>query len=218
MKAVCLILLLSITTGCLADDQDQRIREAEEIAARDVDKWEAAVAAKDAKAQAGLLEDVLYVLWEAELQSVKLGSISTPVISLVKTIADARCPAFMRNRILKQITKLMSKSKDNLVYYRLDAIKQWIERRPDTEHDADLQQILQDVTDAREAVNDLGHGVGGGVLAMKDETSKSRPDQERVRQLAAEMVQAQEQHAKELFAKLEATRTGIESLQQKLRQ
>ena len=216
MRATSLIALLTLAACCAADDQSQRIQEAEDFAAKDLDKWNAAVAAKDNKAQAQMLGDVLAFLDEAEVQSERLGSISAPVLRLVRMVADARCPPALRMRLLNRITDLMSRRKDNLIYYRLDGIKQWIEKRPGSENDAELQQILKDVTDAREAVNDLGHGVGRGVLGIKAETGKPNPDQAKVRQLAAETVKIQEEQSKLLFSKLKATRAGLERLQENL--
>lgn len=121
MKGISLILLLSLAVCCIADDQAQRIREADEIAKKDADKWEAAVNAGDTKGQAQLMDSALSVLQDAEMQAMKLGVVSAPVTNLIKTIADARCPAFMRNRLIHRITDLMSRNKDNLIYYRLAA-------------------------------------------------------------------------------------------------
>lgn len=58
MYAFRLIVLFALAFAAIcsaANDRVQRMREAEEIAARDLDKWEAAVATHDCKAEADLL-------------------------------------------------------------------------------------------------------------------------------------------------------------------
>ena len=147
----------------------------------------------------------------------RLGRLSAVSVNLMQRLADSSCPPQLRMFFLRQLTGVMSRNKDNLIYYRLDGVKQWVERRPDADHDVEMQSILRDATAAREAVNDLGHGVGRAVLAIREEASKARPNQELIRETAAQAVKTREQESRRLVEKLAATRAGIERLQAQLR-
>lgn len=141
-----------------------------------------------------------------------------PTLNTIMTLADDHLPSSMFKDVLNELTGHMAGNKDNLIYYRLDAVRQWIERRLGSQHDGELQQLRDDVTAARDAINGLEHGVRRGVTAIQKEIPKRNPDLERVRRIASETMKSSDENKNQLFSRLMAAHQGLDQLQQTLRQ
>ena len=98
-----LVICLAVARSS-ADDQDQRRREAEQLANKDLEAWTTAVAAKDRETQARLLNDALNAVREAESQMQRLGRLSGVSVNLMQRLADASCPPQLRMFFPRQLT------------------------------------------------------------------------------------------------------------------
>ena len=209
MKTVAIIAFLTCLSLAAAwlikpDDKELRIREAEEIASRDLDTFKKAVADNDKETLKELTRKIIDVAWEAKENSEKLVAKLAPLLKVLKQLtSETRLPLplasvlqFLKLRALHLLTSALDGNRDNLSYYRLDAVREWLERRTREDGAKDVIELKEAHTSAvkaRDALETMASTLVAGLKEIKEETSVITNDNfEKIRAAAEKIVKAVE--------------------------
>ena len=225
MKTIAVLLVIACVTLSSAwplkpDDKQQRIREAEEIAARDLQVFLEAYAHKYTGKLAELTRDAIDVLQSAQVNNRKLNKALGPVIAIMDKLANpsggplGKPINFLKLRALQLLSNLLDGNRDNFSYYRLDAIREWIERRTTSEgaHDSkELKQAHEHVVAARDALETMASTFVKGLKDIKEETKHVlHEDHKRIKQIADNILKVAADNKHVLIDK---TNDSIQDLQ-----
>ena len=197
------------------DDKEQRIREAEEIASKNLETFKDAVAKQWPGKMAELTLDVIPYLEEAQGNNRKLNKLLAPVITVLNKLANpSRGPLappinFLKLRALQLLSNLIDGNRDNLSYYRLDAIRMWIERRTGDDGAKDVQELKdagKAVVAARDALEAMASTFVAGLKEIKEETRHIlHEDHARIKAIAGKILQTANDNKDVLISKTDET-------------
>ena len=227
MKTVAIIAFLTCLSLAAAwpikpDDKELRIREAEEIASRDLDTFKKAVAENDKAKLAQLTLDVIDVVREAQENNKKLTAKLSPLLKVLKELtSETRQPLplesaiqFLKLRALHLLTSALDGNRDNLSYYRLDAVREWLERRTNDDGAKDVTELKNAhtyVVEARDALETMASTLVAGLKEIKDETSViTNKDIVKIRAAAEKIVRAVYDNKDVLINKTQDTESTLE--------
>ena len=227
MKTVTVVAFLPCL--CLAaawplkpDDKKLRIREANRIASRDQGIFVKAVAENDEETLAELTRDIIDVVREAQENNEKLVAKLAPLLKVLKQLTSestlplplARVLQFLKLRALNLLTHVLDDNRDNVSYYRLDAVRDWIERRTRDDGAKDVIEFKdahRTVVEARDALETMASTLVAGLKEMKDESSIfGNRDAEKIRAVAEKIVKTVEDNVDVLIDKTQNTWDTLE--------
>lgn len=193
------------------DDKEQRIREAEEIASKDLDAFRVAWDRKDYPSLAKYTADCLKAVIEADTNDKRLVGGLGLVVRILSTLTETKALKFARMRKLQLLTNAADGNRDNLSYYRLDAARMWIERRSFA-NVSQLREAGVAVTAARDALENMASTLVAALKTIKSETKKLfREDDELIRQTGRKVVRVVDANKQPL---LDQAAKGIQILKQ----
>lgn len=201
---IALLVILALVASSLSwpikpDDKEQRIREAEEIAAKDLDAFREAWDQKDFHSLANYTGDCLTAVREADNNNKRLVKGLGFIVNALSKLTEAKGWKFARMRKLQFLTNAADGNRDNLSYYRLEAARMWIERRSFAEV-PELTEAMVAVTAARDALENMASTLVAAIKTIKAETKKIfKEDDELIRETGRKVVAVVEQNRQPLL-------------------
>ena len=212
-----LVLALAVAVTAIPlkkDDTPQLKKEKEETVQGRLQEF----VSGDASSRTQLYQPILDILNAVQKNNKKVTGALEPVQNVMEKLAQGDHFRFLKDAGLRVITTIIDGNRDNFSYYKLDAVKEWADKRaqqvdgPEVET---LRTISRQATDARDALDSMAQVFVKGVKAIKAETSKRDPDHDLVRQTAHGIVQIALTNKPLL---IDNTQSAIETVQQRLRQ
>lgn len=204
MKAAVVLLLSCFVAAAVAwplkpDDKAQRMREADEIADKNLDAWKEAVRNADKSTRlSDLTLEIVETVREAQQNNVKLNRGMVPLMTIMNHLARPTSAllqplSFLKLRALSLLTHLLDGNRDNFSYYRLEGVREWIERRTQEDGIQNMEQLTQahnSVIEARDALERMASTFVAALKHIKAETSHVfLPDKQKISHIAKNMVQ-----------------------------
>lgn len=212
--AIILICFTSIAScwPIIPDDKQQRIREAEEIASKDLDAFRTAWNNKDYRLLAIYTEDCLKAVEEAHNHNKVLVPGLSAVVKGLTKLTEWKAAKFIRMRLLQLLTNAADGNRDNLSYYRLDAVRMWVERRSFADV-KELKDAGASATAARDALENMASTLVAALKTIKVETSKvGKEDDELIRETGRKVAKVVSENKQPLLDLGEKTIRTLEGL------
>lgn len=193
MKAIVALLFVAVTCSAWKlkpDDTPKLKEELERTAATDLE----AFVTGDESQRSTLYRVPLDILKAVEKNNKKVLGALEPIENLMQKLSRAQRFAPLADLALKAITSFLDGNRDNFSYYKLDACREWAQRRKDagvTGPDAGtLDNLIRESTVARDSLDTMAQAFVKGVKDIKEETKDLRHvDHEAVRQAADHTVE-----------------------------
>ena len=223
LALVCCIAMTATAWPLKHDDKEQRMEEAEQIAGWELEQFKQAVASNDNVALARMTNYAIDVLKEAQANNQKLNRVMPPLMQVLKRLTSTEhillrpMLAPLKLRALHLLTTVLDGNRDNLSYYRLEAVREWIERRTKEDGIKDSQDFADShasVIAARDALEAMASTFVAGLKDLKEETSHIfREDRQKIKMIADNIIAVAQENGPVM---VEQTAKAERSLQQQI--
>ena len=180
------------------DDTEKLKRQLEETANADLE----AFASGNHESRSKLYQPVKEILEAVEKNNAKVLKGLEPVEGKLVKLSTGEERSRLRNLLLKALTSFIDGNRDNFSYYKLDAVREWADRRLNLlseaagsvggrSDDAESQTLirLRDLaTEARDHLDTMAQAFVKGVKAIKEEASQDDPDRQVMQQTAEGVI------------------------------
>lgn len=166
------------------DDKRQLQEESEGIANHKLKYWKGAVQSQDYGRLSKLATAVMDPILEAQSNTLKVFDQLEMLIRLFRRLADSKSMPFLRMKILKMMSSAIDRNEDHLTFYRLEAVKMWMDVRNDVTpvESKEWQDARINVVSAQKKYQEILDTMKQGIQVIRKETGRMfHFDEEKVR-------------------------------------